>query len=77
MTGPRFCSGTLSDLGDFYNESTGRGWNHQISFGNEEDGDNGRTFAITKEGDATALPRMNQAISQATMASPTVGQKGR
>jgi hypothetical protein len=54
----RFCSGTLSDPGTFYNESTGRGWKGQIYFGNEEDGDNGRAFGVTKEGDATALPRL-------------------
>jgi hypothetical protein len=54
----RFCSSTLSDPGQFYNGSTGNGWKGQVYFGNEEDGDIGRAFAITKEGDATALPRL-------------------
>ena len=54
----RFCSGTLSDPGVFYNESTKNGWKGQVYFGNEEDGDNGRSFGVTKEGDATALPRL-------------------
>jgi hypothetical protein len=54
----RFCSGTLSDPGVFYNESTKNGWKDQIYFANEENGDNGRAFGITKEGDATALPRL-------------------
>jgi hypothetical protein len=54
----RFCSGTLSDPGQFYNESAGTGWQGQIYFANEESGDNGRAFGITKEGDATQLPRL-------------------
>jgi len=62
----RFCSGTLSDPGDFYNESSGNGWKGQIYFGNEEDDDNGRAFGITKEGDATALPRIGLFASENT-----------
>src|SRR6185295_9157306 len=58
LTFGRFCSGTLSDPGVFYNASTAHGWKGQIYFANEEDGDNGRSFGVTKEGDATALPRL-------------------
>ena len=54
----RFCSGTLSDPGIFYNATTRTGWQGQIYFGNEEDGDSGRSFGVTKEGNATALPRL-------------------
>ena len=54
----RFCSGTLSDPGLFYNARTGAGYRGQIYFGNEEDGDNGRSFAITLDGKAQALPRL-------------------
>jgi Alkaline phosphatase PhoX len=54
----RFCSGTLSDAGQLYNADTGNGWQGQIYFANEEAGDNGRVFGITKEGDATQLPRL-------------------
>jgi hypothetical protein len=57
LTFGRFCSGTLSDPGIFFNATTGNGWKGQIYFANEEDGDNGRAFGVTKEGDATALPR--------------------
>jgi hypothetical protein len=53
----RFCSGTLSDPGLFYNGKTGAGYRGQLYFGNEEDGDNGRSFAITLGGTATAFPR--------------------
>jgi hypothetical protein len=58
LTFGRFCSGTLSDPGILYNERTGRGYKGQLYFGNEEDGDNGRTFAITADGQASALPRL-------------------
>ena len=54
----RFCSGTLSDPGVFYNAATKTGWKGQIYFANEEDGDVGRSFGVTKEGNATALPRL-------------------
>jgi hypothetical protein len=54
----RFCSGTLSDPGVFYNAATKTGWKGQIYFANEEDGDGGRSFGVTKEGNATALPRL-------------------
>ncbi len=57
VTFGRFCSGTLSDPGVFYDERTGRGYRGQIYFGNEEDTDNGRTFGITANGQAVALPR--------------------
>jgi uncharacterized protein DUF839 len=53
----RFCSGTLSDPGVFFNERDGRGYRGQIYFANEENGDIGRTFGVTQDGQATALPR--------------------
>lgn len=55
----RFCSGTLSDPGIFFNERSGKGYRGQIYFANEEDGDNGRTFGVTSNGQATALPRLS------------------
>jgi hypothetical protein len=57
LTFGRFCSGTLSDPGIFFNERNGRGYRGQIYFANEEDGDVGRTFGVTEDGQATALPR--------------------
>ena len=50
LTFGRFCSGTLSDPGVLYNERSGRGYRGQLYFANEEDGDNGRTFAVTEDG---------------------------
>lgn len=55
----RFCSGTLSAPGVFFDERSGRGYRGQIYFANEEDGDNGRTFAVTTDGTAVALPRLS------------------
>jgi len=66
----RFCSGTLSDPDVFYNESTKNGWKGQIYFGNEEDTDNGRSFGVTKEGDATALPRLGLFAWENTVPAP-------
>ncbi|MEA2577425.1 MAG: hypothetical protein QOD78_1013, partial [Chloroflexota bacterium] len=50
----RFCSGTLSDAGIFYNATTSAGYQGQVYFANEEAGDNGRAYGVTKEGDVTA-----------------------
>lgn len=58
LTFGRFCSGTLSDPGALFNERSGRGYRGQLWFANEEDGDNGRTFAVTEDGRAWALPRL-------------------
>ena len=54
----QFCSATLSDPGVFYDGRSGKGYRGQIYFANEEDGDNGRAFAVTTDGQATAFPRI-------------------
>ena len=66
----RFCSNTLSDPGLFYNESTKNGYKGQIFFPNEEDGDIGRAFAVTKDGDAVALPRLGLFQWENTIPAP-------
>ncbi len=53
----RFCSGTLSDPSILFDARSGKGYRGQIWFANEENGDNGRVFAVTSDGTATALPR--------------------
>jgi len=53
----RFCSGTLTAPGLLYNEATGAGFRDQLYFANEEVGDEGRVFAVTKDGQAWQLPR--------------------
>ena len=74
VTFGRFCSGTLSDPGVFYDEHSGRGYRGQIYFANEEDGDNGRTFAVTADGRATALPRSGLFSYENTIPADTKGR---
>lgn len=54
----RFCSAFLSDPGQLHNRKSGRGFDGQIYFGNEENGDGGRDFAVTTDGQAQQLPRL-------------------
>ena len=54
----RFCSSTLTDEGQLYNHETRNGYGGRIYFGNEEGGDESRTFGITESGRATQLPRL-------------------
>lgn len=54
----RFCSGFLSPRGLFYNPATQTGVRTQLYFANEESGDEGRAFAVRKNGTATQLPRL-------------------
>ena len=54
----RFCSGSLSAPGQLYNGETDRGYDGQIYFANEENGDVGRDFGVTTDGQAQQLPRL-------------------
>ncbi|MGH2839451.1 MAG: alkaline phosphatase PhoX [Solirubrobacteraceae bacterium] len=54
----RFCSGALTDAGQLFNEDSGRGYDGQIYFANEENGDEGRVFGVTEDGTAQQLPRL-------------------
>ena len=54
----RFCSGFLSLPGQLFNDRTGNGYDGQIYFANEENGDGGRDFGVTTEGRAQQLPRL-------------------
>ncbi|MEP6952606.1 MAG: alkaline phosphatase PhoX [Solirubrobacteraceae bacterium] len=54
----RFCSGTLSKEGQLYNRRSGRGYDGQLYFANEENGNPGRLFGVTTDGEAQQLPRL-------------------
>jgi hypothetical protein len=54
----RFCSSFLSEPGQLHNRKTDRGYEGQIYFGNEENGDGGRAFGVTTDGQAQQLPRL-------------------
>lgn len=56
----RFCSGTLSEPGQLVNRRSGRGYEGQLYFANEEDNDEGRVFGVTEAGDAKQLPRLGE-----------------
>ena len=55
----RVCSGYLSAPGQLYNNKTVGGFDGQIYFANEENGDNGRDFGVTppRPGDSSCAAR--------------------
>lgn len=55
----RFCSGTLTDPGQLLNAISGNGYSGQTYFGNEEGGDESRTFGmLADDGTTKQLPRL-------------------
>ena len=54
----RFCSGTLTTLGQLYNARTGRGYFGRMYFPNEETGIEGRAFGTLVDGTTEQLPRL-------------------
>lgn len=54
----RFCSGSLTDPLQLLSLRSGKGFAGQIYFANEENGNEGRLFGVTTEGQAQQLPRL-------------------
>ena len=54
----RFCSNTLTTAGQLFNEETGRGYEGRLFFPGEENGELGRGFAVTTDGEMVQLPRL-------------------
>jgi Bacterial protein of unknown function (DUF839) len=54
----RFCSGALTEPGQLLNRRTGNGYAGQLYFANEENRDEGRTFAVETDGTAWQLPHL-------------------
>ncbi|HEY5816564.1 MAG TPA: alkaline phosphatase PhoX [Solirubrobacterales bacterium] len=54
----RFCSSSITEWGQLYNPATKTGYMGQIYFANEENGDEGRLFGVTVNGQAQQLPRL-------------------
>ena len=67
----RFCSGSLSDPGALYDERSKSGYRGQFYFGNEENNPVGRSFAVTKRGFATQLPRLGLFAWENTLVADT------
>jgi hypothetical protein len=63
----RFCSATISEWKQFYNPSSKKGYEGQIYFANEENGDEGRVFGVTTDGQAQQLPRLGMASWENTL----------
>ena len=56
----RFCSSSITEWGQLFDRSTKKGYNGQIYFANEENGNEGRLFGVTTDGQAQQLPRLGQ-----------------
>lgn len=54
----RFCSGYLTAPGQLSSDHGRRGYGGRLYFANEENGDNGRDFGVTLDGQAQQLPRL-------------------
>ena len=66
----RFCSSFLTARGQLFNEDTGRGYRGRVYFANEENGDEGRLFGVTTQGQAQQLPRLGLFSWENTIAAP-------
>jgi hypothetical protein len=69
----RWCSSSLTDEGQLYNERTKRGYKGRIYFGNEEIGNEGRSFGVTEDGHAQQLQRLGLFSWENTLVAPTRG----
>ena len=67
----RFCSGSLSDPGILYDQTSKAGLKGQLYFGNEENNPEGRNFAVTQDGIATQLPRLGLFAWENTLVADT------
>lgn len=65
----RFCSSSITEWKQLFNQSSKRGYKGQIYFANEENGDEGRLFGITTNGEAQQLPRLGLFSWENTLAA--------
>lgn len=65
----RFCSGALTEPGQLLNRRSGNGYDGQVYFANEENGDDGRAFGVTLDGTAYQLPRLGLFSWENTLAA--------
>jgi secreted PhoX family phosphatase len=54
----RFCSSSITEWKQLYDPTSKKGYRGQIYFANEENGDEGRLFGVTVNGQAQQLPRL-------------------
>jgi hypothetical protein len=65
----RFCSSSITEWKQMFNQSSKNGYKGQIYFANEENGDEGRLFGVTVNGQAQQLPRLGQLSWENTIAA--------
>jgi hypothetical protein len=66
----RFCSASITEWGQLLNKASKNGYRGQIYFANEENGDEGRLFGVTTDGQAQQLPRLGLFSWENTLAAP-------
>jgi hypothetical protein len=65
----RFCSSSITEWRQLFNQSSNNGYRGQIYFANEENGDEGRLFGVTANGQAQQMPRLGQLSWENTLAA--------
>ena len=70
----RFCSGYLTTPGQLFHRASRTGYRGQLYFGNEENGDIGRDFAVTMRGVARQVPRMGLYSYENTLVASGTGR---
>ena len=71
----RFCSSSITEWKQLYDQATKAGYKGQVYFANEENGDEGRLFGVTVNGQAQQLPRLGLASWENTLAAHNNGEK--
>ena len=67
----RFCSSTLADAGEFYNQKTGAGYKGAVYLTGEEGGDESRGFAGNQDGEFVQIPGFGLAAWETFVNAPT------
>ncbi len=67
----RFCSSTLADAGEFYNNRTGAGYKGAVYLTGEEGGDESRGFAGNQDGEFVQVPGFGLAAWETFVNAPT------
>jgi hypothetical protein len=70
----RFCSGYLTTPGQLFHRASRTGYRGRLYFGNEENGDTGRDFAVTMRGLARQVPRMGLYSYENTLIASGTGR---
>jgi Alkaline phosphatase PhoX len=71
----RFCSSSITERKQLFDQSSKNGYAGQIYFGGEENGDEGRLFGVTTDGRAKQLPRLGLLSWENTLAAFNDGDK--